>query len=153
MRIACPDCGAAYDVPADRVPPGRGVRCAKCGVVWTPVATVDAEPAIVPAPEAPVRAGQPAVPEPIPVADLAEPVPFEAPTPVRPAFERPIEVAPAQASDAPEPVRGRALVTLGWLLSFAVLGALGWLAVTRRADVMHAWPPSERAYALLRLVP
>lgn len=46
MRIACPECNAAYDVPATRLGPGRPVRCARCGAVWTPVATEDAEPPI-----------------------------------------------------------------------------------------------------------
>ncbi len=148
MRIACPDCGAAYDVPPDRVPPGRGVRCAKCGTVWTPVATVDAEPEIAPVPERAAVADPPPLPPPDPDPPPPAPTPLVALRPVAPPAPAP---PPPPPEPAAEPARGRAGVMLAWLLTFAVLGGLGWLAVTRRAEVMQAWPPSERAYALLGL--
>lgn len=35
MRITCPGCGAAYEVPDRAVPdPGRDVQCAGCGASW-----------------------------------------------------------------------------------------------------------------------
>ena len=38
MRITCPTCSAAYDVPDSLMTAGRVVRCARCGGNWTPVA-------------------------------------------------------------------------------------------------------------------
>ena len=46
MRISCPECNAAYDVPATQLAPGRPARCARCGAVWAPVAREDARPPI-----------------------------------------------------------------------------------------------------------
>ena len=40
---------------------------------------------------------------------------------------------------------------LAWLLSFAVLGAAGWVGYDKRQDIMNAWPPIVRLYALLGL--
>jgi len=35
MRLVCPSCSAAYDVPDNAIPaPGRKVRCQACGEVW-----------------------------------------------------------------------------------------------------------------------
>ena len=35
MRLTCPACGAAYDVPDDAIPTaGREVECSDCGAVW-----------------------------------------------------------------------------------------------------------------------
>jgi predicted Zn finger-like uncharacterized protein len=35
MRLTCPACGAAYDVPDDAIPAaGREVECSDCGAVW-----------------------------------------------------------------------------------------------------------------------
>lgn len=35
MRIACPNCGAQYEVPADVLPvEGRDVQCSNCGQTW-----------------------------------------------------------------------------------------------------------------------
>lgn len=36
MRLECPDCAAAYDVPESLVVPGREVRCVRCGHDWVP---------------------------------------------------------------------------------------------------------------------
>jgi predicted Zn finger-like uncharacterized protein len=36
MRIVCPGCEAAYEVPEAMLSPGRTVRCARCGRDWVP---------------------------------------------------------------------------------------------------------------------
>ncbi|WP_159995782.1 zinc-ribbon domain-containing protein [Roseomonas sp. 18066] len=41
MRIECPDCAAAYDVPEALVAPGREVRCVRCAHGWVPRAAPD----------------------------------------------------------------------------------------------------------------
>ena len=48
MRIACPSCSAAYDLPEEQLAAGRAVRCARCGAKWTPVA--QAQPALAATP-------------------------------------------------------------------------------------------------------
>jgi hypothetical protein len=52
-----------------------------------------------------------------------------------------------------EPPRRSAWVSVAWVASLVVLAALAGSAVVWRADVMHAWPPSTRAYAALGLAP
>ncbi|MDQ1081572.1 zinc-ribbon domain-containing protein [Pseudoroseomonas cervicalis] len=37
MRLQCPDCAAAYEVPESLVAPGRLVRCVRCGHGWVPL--------------------------------------------------------------------------------------------------------------------
>lgn len=126
MRITCPSCEAAYEVPLDRLAPGRGVRCVKCGTVWQPVPELPEEPvAAAPAPEPPV-AEAPAV--------LAEPVADEPP---------PVPEPPSRSG-------GKGLLA-AWLLSAALLAGCGAAAVAYRGPIMQAWPPSTRAFAALGL--
>lgn len=137
MRIVCPACAATYDVPDGRLLPGRVVRCARCETDWAPVAEVAAEPA---PPEAKAVAPEP-VPGPEPVQEA--PAVEEEPAP---------EVVPA-AVLPPAPSRKRQGIALkvAWALSVAVLLAAVWLGYSAREAVMHAWPPSVRAYAALGL--
>lgn len=128
MRIQCPSCEAAYDLPQGRVVAGRAVRCARCGTDWTPSPAVEPQPAAEP-----------------------DPPPIEAPAP--PAAAEP-RAALRPAAAAPRRLRRpseRQLVLGGWVLSVAVLLLLGWAAVAWRDGVMRAWPPSERAYAAFGL--
>ncbi len=60
MRIVCPACTAAYDVPEARLAPGRAVRCARCGTDWMPL-TVEM-------PTLRSDEASPSVPEPAPAA-------------------------------------------------------------------------------------
>jgi predicted Zn finger-like uncharacterized protein len=156
MRIDCPSCAAAYDVPADRLVAGRAVKCARCGTLWTPPApeapAAEAAPpsvAEVPPPPAPESAVPPTVPMAAPDAaivpaagpgaaiDRPMPAPIAANPPPRPSPE------PGRASAAP--------LVAAWLLSIAALAVLGWVAVDRRNEIMAAWPPSTRAYAAIGL--
>lgn len=152
MRIQCPACDATYDLPEGAVKAGRPVRCARCATEWMPV------PAPVPelAPGPP-----PSAPEP----PRMTPPPPEEPPPEPPPPEPPLPEPPLPEPPLPEPPRpdlrerlaplGRMsadrAVLAGWVLSLAVLILLGWAAVAWRADVMRAWPPSERAYAAFGL--
>ncbi len=141
MRIACPQCGAAYELPPERLPPGRTVRCARCAVQWTPNPTPPPEPSptVDPTAETPaptiaplfVEAAPPAIENPIPAVMAAQP--------------------PAPAAPVPPP--RRTALAAAWAATAVILALLAWLAVTRRADLIRAWPPSERAYAALNLVP
>jgi predicted Zn finger-like uncharacterized protein len=133
MRIVCPSCGAAYDVPDSLVPAGRMVRCVRCGGEWTPV-------------EAPVAAARPEAPPNEPVASPTKPP--DQPTAALPgqsAMER-----LAANSRAPEPGLG---LRLAWGVSLALLLLAGVAAYVWRGPVIAAWPPSAHVYAAFGLYP
>lgn len=121
MRLVCPHCDAAYDVPPALLAGRRAVRCARCGREWTE----QTEPADG-------------------VADAA--VPAEVPS--GPTPRAPISVLEPMA--LPLRPRGAA-VRFGWAGSMLLLALGAWSVVTWRADVMHAWPPSGRLYSALGL--
>lgn len=149
MRIVCPSCQAAYEVPEKLLSgPPRKVRCARCGDAWTPVAVA------APAPAEPVMPGCPA-PMPAPEAEpeMAPPAPIrhEPPEPratVVPRAEDKLVPEPAE----PPPGRGLTiLAALAWAASIALLAGAGWACVAWRADIMAVWAPSRRLFALLGL--
>ena len=123
MRLVCPSCSVAYEVPDSLVPAGRAVRCARCAGEWTPVAVEVAEAA----PE-PQQEPSPGVREPDP------PPPFT-------AMER-LAAHPAVS----QPDR---LLRAAWALSVLLLVAVLAGGYVWRGEIMHAWPPSARMYAAL----
>lgn len=135
MRIVCPSCAAAYELPDARLVPGQPVRCARCGTNWTPVAEAQPAPGFV----QPVAAN----PLPLPPSRTAAPEAqiFSSPSPLAATLER----GNAGAAGGPA-------VLAGWVLSVAIILGLGWSAVTFRRDIMQAWPPSERLYSTLGLL-
>lgn len=178
MRIVCPNCDAAYEVPQTMLAPDRPVRCARCGRDWAPAAALPVAPSpIVPPP--PASASPPAAPPPLPpppppppasrlakvtavgdepVLDLRRirslpvvplpPAPGEAPSP--PADPEPEPTSPVAASSAPPPVpRVRVPVLAGWILTAFVLLGSAWAAYVWRAEIVRAWPPSARVYTAL----
>jgi predicted Zn finger-like uncharacterized protein len=144
MRIACPSCSVAYDVPDSLLKAGRVVRCAGCGGEWTPV-EARAEPEPVPPPEPP-----PSAPEP-PPAVPAQPPPDRAPPVAEPAPR------PASAMDrlVQPPTRSSSLVRLrlAWLASAVLLASLAWGTYAWRAQIVTVWPPSARLYAAFGMQP
>lgn len=134
MRIACPSCGAEYDVP-DRLLAGaaRTLRCSRCKADFALPVLAEAAPAPTPSPAPPV-------PEP-PVVVAAPPV-AEARPPAPPSRER----APVASAPADEVVLRRA-----WVGSLVVVagGVLGLLVF--RSQVMATWPPATRLFAALGL--
>jgi predicted Zn finger-like uncharacterized protein len=135
MRIACPSCGAAYDVADSLLPAGRTVQCARCSKAWVPV-----EP---------------------PRVDEPEQVPPEPPAKLKPDSERAAETdldSPrltavdrfAQRERPPRPSGGAALRVF-WAVSIVVVLGLLWGAYAWRADIMAYWPESVRVYSLLGL--
>jgi predicted Zn finger-like uncharacterized protein len=130
MRIACPSCGAEYDVP-DRLLSGaaRTLRCSRCATDFALPRASDTPPP--PAPPAPP-------PEPVPPpAPPPEPEPPPAP------------VVPERAPVARDP-GDRALLG-AWAAS--VLALLGGVAamVVFRTQLMAAWPPVTRVFSALGL--
>lgn len=132
MRITCPSCHATYEVPDALVgAAARKVRCARCAFEWLP------EPmATAPPPEPPPR------PRPEPRAERplrAEPLP-----PLPP----PERVPTSSLRARPAPMLASIAVLA---ISMVVLISLGWAAYAWRAEVMQAWPPSQRLFAALGL--
>ena len=143
MRIACLRCNAAYDVPPERVPPGRAVRCARCGESWTPVpmsAAMVEDPDPDPEPE--VEAVMPAVAEPAPVEQ--EPVQaYPAPNVIertgismmsggipdaRVAEDAPVSSPAPGSADGRKRESGRAgaaLLAMAWLATVLLLARAG----------------------------
>jgi predicted Zn finger-like uncharacterized protein len=99
MRLVCPECAAAYDVPDTMFgPQPRQVRCNRCGYHWSvigaPVETAATTPVIEARPEPPAPAMVPPAPAPAPVpAPVVEPVAV-APPPLPPASPPPPMVEP-----------------------------------------------------------
>src|SRR4051794_8734172 len=106
MRIACPSCGAAYDVPENRLMPGKPVQCARCGTRWAPLERAPATPE----PQRP-RLEERLVPE---VLAIPEPAPI-----VTPTVER-LTPSPAERSGAGVGLK------IAWGLSVVVLAAALW---------------------------
>jgi predicted Zn finger-like uncharacterized protein len=128
MRIVCPSCSAAYDVPDSLVTPGRVVRCARCAGEWAPVdaaaAVAEPEPPAPPSPTL-LAAGEPP-----------------------PAWSAARESAMDRLAANPAVAPSKLLLRTAWaasivLLLLGIAGAYAW-----RQEIMAAWPPSERAYAL-----
>lgn len=145
MRITCPACSAAYDVPDARLAPGRNVRCARCGTDWSPVtepppAAPQARDSVPPSPPVPLPEPAPpmqAAPAAAPRVDLTPSAP--------PLFPR----SPLPALD----LKSRQAVAAGWAASLLLLAVLAWSAIAWRANVVRAWPPSERLYVAVGLLP
>jgi predicted Zn finger-like uncharacterized protein len=148
MRIVCPSCSAAYDVPDSLVTAGRLVRCAHCDGEWMPVQAGAPEPEPVP----PSTVDPPQI--------VAEPVATRAP-PTVPTGSPPVvvEAAPRPSSAMDRlalqsaPPSSRLPLRLAWLASLALLAVLGWAAYARRAEIVDLWPPSARIYAVFGISP
>jgi predicted Zn finger-like uncharacterized protein len=142
MRITCPSCSAAYEVPDTLLGAApRRVRCARCGHEWlpTPQSAIDA-PVQTPVAPKPMLAPAPPSPPPLVAEPSARPAP---PSRLAPDFER------LPATDEDE--RAGRSTLIAWVLTVLVLAAAGWAAVAYRHPVMEAWPPSQRVYHALGL--
>lgn len=163
MRIACPTCAAAYEVPDAILAAGpRLLRCARCSTEFPaalpeaearPQATTVADPAPDPIPEPsaepPPRDASPAPdpmpPSPEPAPDLAV-APRDRPPPTRgPAVPSPIE--------PPEPpaASGQGALAAAWMASVAAIAAGVFALLHWQAEIAAAWPPAARLYAALGL--
>lgn len=167
MRIVCPSCAAAYEVPVERLGPGRAVQCSACKAGWTPrplltgtarVSGADGTPNVVTdaiadaGPNAGPNAGPDAVVGAKPDGGLgAVPPPPMALSVAPPAIDpdtKPVPhptVAARPASDLAYP-RIAPVVLAGWLATVLIIGGALWMGFARRDGVMEAWPPSERVY-------
>ncbi|MDJ0386662.1 zinc-ribbon domain-containing protein [Roseomonas sp. E05] len=135
MRIECPGCAAAYEVREELLPPGREVRCARCGQAWVPLA-----PAAAPLPAEERLASPSAAPpgrRPMPLR-----VRPRLGAPAAPPEPPPRALPPPE--EPPEPPPGLAAPLIAWAVSILVVaGALAALWVWR-AEVILLWPPAAR---------
>lgn len=135
MRIECPACATAYEVPPDRLAPGQVVRCARCGSDWTPLQPETPQPLALPSEPGLIPETEP---EPAPIAE-PEPEPSPEPEPFPPTAQT--------RTPHKWPLR------LAWLLTLLILAAALASAYQARDRIMQAWPPSTRAYTALGLAP
>jgi predicted Zn finger-like uncharacterized protein len=138
MRIECPACGAAYEVPEHLLTrpdgiPARPVRCLRCAHQWQPAAQAPEAPSPAPAEAA---APGPAVPQPVLPARHAAPAQLQA------------GPAPARAAHADDGVMAP---LLAWAASLALLALAMALLVWQREAVMAAWPPAAHLFRALGL--
>jgi predicted Zn finger-like uncharacterized protein len=124
MRLACPECAAEYEVPADRLKPGKPVRCARCGNKWSPVQ--QPEEFVLPA----AAAGRP---------ELDADLDMAAAVPKVTAMDR--------LAASPAPIPARRGLTGAWVLTLVVLAAALAAAIGWRETIVRAWPPSGRLLA------
>jgi predicted Zn finger-like uncharacterized protein len=138
MRIACPSCGAEYDVP-DRLLAGsaRTLRCSRCTADFALPGA--AAPAVAPPAVAP-----PAPPPPLAAVATAPALPKPEVAPLAPAV-------PARAPVAGPPTRDDAALRKAWVASLAVVAGGILALVVWRGPVMAAWPPATRLFAALGL--
>ena len=141
MRMVCPACSAAYEVPDSLLVPGRAVRCARCSHEWIPAATQ-------PAPELPTRAPPLMPPAHWTDAEVIEEVEVEPPpvaVPESPRFTAMDRLALHRASLDGNPLPLR-IAWAATIIALLVLAAAAWVW---RTEVMHAWPASQRLYHAL----
>jgi len=158
MRIVCPACSAAYEVPEPLLDTKRPVRCARCGHEWRPWRPPDLSPEAATSPVlepwTPIEPDFRATVLEFP----AETVPGTAPAyetrPVRRESFRDEFLAPNPAVRlSPEASRGNGLaIRLAWAATVLLIALLAWGGYAWRGDVMRLWPASERLYAALGLV-
>jgi predicted Zn finger-like uncharacterized protein len=137
MILTCPQCATRYEADAAKfAPPGRKVRCAKCGHVWHQEAPAD---------------------EHAPVVEAFPPEPQPEPAPQRAAFVAP-SFAPNLAATREPPPRAapsRWLSALGqavgWIGLVGVILVIAWSALTWRHQVATLWPRTASFYATLGL--
>jgi predicted Zn finger-like uncharacterized protein len=142
MRVVCPSCEAAYDVPETVLTARPMLRCARCASDFRPPDLLQAP---APAPAAMAHETDVLVSQP--------PAPVDSPEPVAPPSPPP----PPPPALAPQPKivppAGRKRVLAAWAGSVVVIFAVLWLGISHRGAVMRAWPPSVRLYALFGAYP
>jgi hypothetical protein len=84
-------------------------------------------------------------PEPIAAATVQAEQPMPDPALTASTGQAPVVEPPAR--------REATLLRLAWAASVLILVLLAWAAYGWRAEIMHAWPASERLYAALGLLP
>ena len=143
MNLTCPACVSTFRIDPDQIgPSGRQVRCGSCGHEWSqPRLSEDAVPA-----EAAIAGPteSPAESEPEPPAPEPEPPSEEIPV-LSPCA--PHRRGPQPRAELPPRASGRR-IAVGWVLFFAVVGALAAGAYFGKAQIIAALPAAAELYRL-----
>jgi predicted Zn finger-like uncharacterized protein len=138
MILTCPQCATRYQTDTSLfAPPGRKVKCAKCGHVW-----LQAAPPLEPDVGAAAESQPQPVQEPaLRAGEASESVPgdFRQYTPLRPSLE------------TRSPWLPRLGLALGWLGLAAIILLVGWSADVYRQQIASLWPQSASLYSALGL--
>lgn len=164
MRITCPSCAATYEVPDERIGAGRRLRCARCKHDWfvTPPPP-ELAPAPKPAPAPAPADAAPRAPEPPPPPPRRDPPrlgPPEEPPPVAAREPEPAPAPPVIPEPRPEPPpfyprlgNGDRALKLAWAGTAMVFAGVFAGLILYRAPIVAAWPPAERLYIAVGLMP
>lgn len=152
MRLSCPACDAAYDLPETLFLTGaRKVRCVKCGHAWMAGERAPATPE-----EPPPAAVAPPPAEPGPEAE-AEEAPARRPLPLRrraaPPPAEPPPLPDLLLAPPPEPRGSGRPLAVAWAASVLLLAVACWAGWEYRGQVVAAWPASARLYTALGGMP
>jgi len=164
MRVACPSCAAAYEVPDALLTADRTVRCARCGENWKPMAPVagqrdggherdslSATNQSAPAP-APARAPAPALAR----AGSTAAGPFlndgsRAATALPSRGAHPVSAMERLAALAKHPRDPDMALTAAWAASVVLLVLILAATLVWRDEIAHVWPATGRLYAWVGL--
>lgn len=146
MILTCPNCDTRYQTDATKfAPPGRNVRCAKCGHVWF---QAPLEPEAEAEPESEAAAAE--VP-PGPMSPMA--AHDEDHAPMHHGFAPNAGAASMSSAerghivDVPRRRRGGRVIV--WLLLILIIAAAAFIAVKYRQTVATMWPKTASVYAAL----
>ena len=130
MRLTCPDCAVVYEVPTDRLRPGRRIRCARCGTTWAPELTLADVAPHEPWPQPQQEAEASAVREPAPM----------------PAAAPGMATALDRLAAAPDLPRARSVAGLraAWAASILLLLCSAAATYVWRTRLVAVWPPAAR---------
>jgi predicted Zn finger-like uncharacterized protein len=142
MILTCPSCSTRYQTDSARfAPPGRNVRCAKCGHVWFQTA-----PEAEPEPEPVFEDVTGAVPEPPPpVAVAAAPTLAGIVKPAAKQAEAPRPKSRKRAKD------GLLADAVAWAALIFLAVTIGWVGVLYRQTIVDLWPGVAPLYDVLGL--
>jgi predicted Zn finger-like uncharacterized protein len=163
MRVACPSCAAAYEVPDVLLTADRIVRCARCGENWKPMAPAAGQrddrhaPAGSPAAYRSAPAGAGGTDE----VSFADDVPEDTredtsedaigATALPSRGARPVSAMERLAALAPPSHRPDMALTAAWVASVVLLVVVFAAALVWRHEVAHVWPATGRLYAWVGL--
>ncbi len=144
MRIVCPGCAAEYEVPSSSLHPRRKARCTRCGGEWLPVQDAQIVAPDVTRPTAVLdRVSAVAAPDDSTLTDAT----LAGSPATSSAATSSAATGTAGARDRLAASGGAAARRFGalqaaWAASLLLLAGSTAAAVTWRAQVTRAWPPS-----------